>query len=197
MLELMITITVSLILAAVADVAMQPVFRQQQVNDAYNVTLTSLRRARDQAAADMRIYQVTFAQPAGAAGTITVTQFGAAGSPVLFTATLPLLVTYHIESGVPTSPTTAPYTPDGFGTAANFFDFGWTPAGAGGGSNVIYFYPDGTAEDAAGNINNGVVYMGIAGQLATCRAVTMWGYTGRIRGWQLYKTSGVWSWSQL
>ena len=180
----MITITVSLILAAVADVTLQPVFRAQQVNDAYNTTLTSLRRARDAAAADMRIYQVTFTQPVGSAGLITVTQFGAAGNPVLFTAQIPSNVTYHVEPGIPTNPNGSPYTPDGFGTGSSAFDFGWTPAGAGGGSNVIYFYPDGTAEDVAGNINNGVVYMGIPGQLPTCRAVSLWGFTGRVRGWQ-------------
>jgi prepilin-type N-terminal cleavage/methylation domain-containing protein len=195
LLELIAVITISLILAAMADVAMQPVFRAQQVNDAYNTTINSLRRARDEAAADMRIYQVTFTQPAyPAAGTITVTQIGT-GSPVLFTATLPNNVTFHVEPGVPTSQTTAPMTPDGFGTAGNAFDFDQPPSGTGG-SNTIYFYPDGTAEDALGNINNGVVYLGIPGQLPTARAVTVWGYTGRIRGYHLIQVATVWTWTQ-
>ena len=192
MLELAIAITVSMILVASVTVTMQATFRQQLVNDAYNTTLTSLRRARDQAAADMRVYVVTFATPtAGNGGTITVTQNTAAG-PILFVASLPPQVTFHLEPGLPNTIAT---TPDGFGTAASIFDFDQAPSAAGG-SNVIYFQPDGSAQDLLGNVNNGVVYLGTPGQLPTCRAVTLWGYTGRIRGWQLVQVAGVWSWVQ-
>jgi prepilin-type N-terminal cleavage/methylation domain-containing protein len=196
LLELMIAISIGLILVAVSTITMQPVFQQQHVNDAYNITLTSLRRAHDQAASDMRVYVVTFS-PAVAGtngGTITVTQ-NTAGGTVLFTATLPMDVTYHVEPGIPTSPTVPPTTPDGFGTGASAFDFDQAPSGTGGG-NAIYFYPDGTAEDINGNVNNGVVYMGKPGTLLSCRAVTLWGYTGRIRGWRLYQNGGAYSWSQ-
>jgi prepilin-type N-terminal cleavage/methylation domain-containing protein len=196
MLEMAIAVTVSLILVAVADVSLQPVLKQQRVNDAYNITMAALRRAHDQAASDMRIYTVTFSPAAaGNGGSITVTQ-DIPNGPVLFTAALPPDVTYHVEPGIPTSPTVAPTTPDGFGTGANTFDFDQI---AGGGGNTIYFYPDGSAQDAGpngGNVNNGVVYMGIPGQLATCRAVTLWGYTGRVRGWRLINVANVWKWSQ-
>ncbi|MFZ0318738.1 MAG: prepilin-type N-terminal cleavage/methylation domain-containing protein [Candidatus Sulfotelmatobacter sp.] len=196
LLELMIAISISLILVAVSTLTMQPVWQQQHVNDAYNTTLTALRRAHDQAAADMRVYMVTFSPPVVGTngGTITVNETSNAGV-VLFTATLPMDVTYHIEPGIPTSPTVPPTTPDGFGTASNTFDFDQAPSGVGG-SNVIYFYPDGTAEDVNGNINNGVVYMGMPGRLLTCRAITLWGYTGRIRGWEIVKNGTVYSWSQ-
>src|ERR1700722_8926929 len=40
LLELMIAISISLILAGVVTGTMQPTFNQQQVNDAYNTTLT-------------------------------------------------------------------------------------------------------------------------------------------------------------
>jgi prepilin-type N-terminal cleavage/methylation domain-containing protein len=197
LLELMITITISLILTAVAVITLQPTLQQQHVNDAYNTTLTSLRRAREAAAADMRIYVVSFgtavtAGPSPNGGTITVTQNTTTG-PVLFSAALPTDVTYHVEPGVPTSPTTAPTTPDGFGSAANTFDFDQGIGAAGG--NTVYFYPDGSARDINGNINNGVVYMGRPGSLISCRAVTLWGATSRIRGWRLYQ-KGAWTWSQ-
>jgi prepilin-type N-terminal cleavage/methylation domain-containing protein len=192
MLELVIAITVSLILVASVTVTMQTTFKQQQVNDAYNTTLTTLRRARDSAAADMRVYVVTFATAtAGNGGTITVTQNTPAGA-ILLTAKLPQQVTYHLEPGIPNTTAT---TPDGFGTGASVFDFDQAPSGAGGGT-VIYFQPDGSAQDAAGNVNNGVVYLGTPGQLPTCRAISLWGYTGRIRGWQLVQVAGVWSWIQ-
>lgn len=198
LLETLAVVSISLILAAVTDVAMQSVIKQEHVNQAYNTTLMALRRSRDAAAADMRIYEVAFSPPVAGVngGTITVTQ-DIPGSPVLFTAVLPQDVTFHIEPGIPTSPTVAPTTPDGFGTGANAFDFDQI---TGGGGSTIYFYPDGSAQDAGpngGNQNNGVVYLGMPGRLATCRAITLWGYTGRLRGWQLNQVAGVWSWSQI
>lgn len=193
----MITVSISLILTGVAAITLQPTLAQQRVNDAYNTTLTSLRRAREAAASDMRVYVVSFspavtgANPNG--GTIAVTQNTTTGTP-LFTVTLPADVTFHVEPGVPTSNTTAPTTPDGFGTAAYTFDFDQNDPS--GGASTIYFYPDGSARDINGNINNGVVYLGRPGSLNTCRAVTLWGSTSRIRGWRLSLTGGVWSWSQ-
>jgi prepilin-type N-terminal cleavage/methylation domain-containing protein len=200
LLELSIALAISMILCAVTIFALQPVMKQQHVADAYNTTLMALRKARDASAADMRIYLVTFspAVPGVNGGTITVTQDTVAAT-VLFTATLPPDVTFHVEPGVPISPVTAPTTPDGFGNAASTFDFDRPPSGAGG-SNLIYFYPDGSAQDNGPNggaVNNGVVYLGIPGQLWTCRAVTLWGYTGRIRGWQLIQVAGVWTWRQM
>jgi prepilin-type N-terminal cleavage/methylation domain-containing protein len=198
MLEMLISVSIALVLAAVADVSLQPVLKAQRVNDAYNTTLMALRRARDSAAADMRVYVVTFGPPVLGpnpnGGTISVNETTAGGT-LLFSAVLPPDVTYHLEPGIPNSPTVAPTTPDGFGTAANIFDFDQPPGGIGGG-NVIYFQPDGSAQDALGNVNNGVVYLGVPGQLPTCRAITLWGYTGRMRGWQLYQIAGQWTWRQ-
>jgi prepilin-type N-terminal cleavage/methylation domain-containing protein len=190
LLELLITVSISLILTGVALMSFQPIIQQQHVNDAYNLTLGALRRAHDAAAADMRIYVVQFAAP----GSITVTQNTTTGTQ-LFSVAIPPDVTFHVEPGVPTSPTTAPTTPDGFGSAASAFDFDQAPSGTGG-SNVIYFYPDGSAQDINGNVNNGVVYLGQPGKLGSSRAVTLWGYTGRIRGWRLTQKTGVWTWSQ-
>jgi prepilin-type N-terminal cleavage/methylation domain-containing protein len=200
LLELAIAIAVSMILVASVTVTMQTTFKEQLVNDAYNTTLTTLRRARDQAAADMRVYCVTFGPPGAViingttfngGGYILVNETNPAG-PLVFYAILPPQVTYHVEPGVPN---TAATTPDGFGTAASVFDFDQPPSAAGG-SNVIYFQPDGSAQDALGNVNNGVVYLGTPGQLPTCRAVTLWGYTGRLRGWQLVAVGAGWAWVQ-
>ena len=194
LMELLIVISCSLIMAAVVDVSLQPLLMQQHVDDAYNTTLNSLRRARDLSAMDMRTYIVTFlpALPGVSGGTITAVDPNTGA--VLFNEILPPDVTYHVEPG---QPNTAATTPDGFGTAGNgAFDFDWGAAGDVGGGTTIYFYPDGTAHDAVGNVNNGVVYMGIPGRLQTCRAVSLWGYTGRIRGWQLYQIGGIWTWQQ-
>jgi prepilin-type N-terminal cleavage/methylation domain-containing protein len=189
LMELLITMAIGLTIAGIAAMAYVPVMSQQHVTNAYNTTLTALRRAHDQAAGDMRIYVVSFTAP----GTISVNQNSTTG-PLLFTSVLPSDVTFHIEPGVPTSATVAPTTPDGFGTAAYPIDFdqGVPP----GGSTVVQFNPDGTATDINGNINNGVVYLGKVGNLYSCRAVTLWGATGRLRGWRLYKSGANYAWSQ-
>jgi len=189
LLELLIALAVTIIMVAFAVMAYVPVMKQQHVTTAYNTTLSAFRNAHDRAQGDMRIYVLSFAAP----GTITVTQNTAAG-PVLFTATLPPDVTFHIEPGIPTSPLVAPLTPDGFGSAALAIDLdqGVPP----GGATLVQFNPDGTATDNLGNINNGVVYLGTPGNLLSCRAVTLWGATGRMRGWRLYQNGGVYSWSQ-
>jgi hypothetical protein len=60
---------------------------------------------------------------------------------------------------------------------------------------VISFYPDGSAHDLAGNLNNGVVYIARPGDLYSSRAITLTGATGRIRGWRL--AGGAKNWMML
>ena len=197
LLEMMAAISIILIVAGMTTMAYMPVTKQMAVTNAYNSTLTTLRRARDQASADMRTYVVQFSTP----GTITVTQSMSGNTtcqlpptgPVLLTTVLPSDITFHVESGVPTSNSSAPTTPDQFGTAAYAIDFdqGYTP-----GTTTICFNPDGSASDGLGNTNNGVVYMARQGDLYSSRAITLWGSTGRIRGWRLYNVSGVNTWKQ-
>jgi len=197
LLEMLIVVAISFVLAAVTAISYVPLMQQQRVTEAYNTTLTTMRRARDQAAGDMRTYVVQFTAP----GTITVTQSLSATSTcqipptgtVLVTATLPTDITFHVETGVPTSATTAPVTPDQFGTASSPFDL---DIGNNAGQSYVCFNPDGTATDQVGNISNGVVYMGRPGDLYSSRAITLWGSTGRIRGWRLYNVSGVNTWRQ-
>src|SRR5579862_8513440 len=112
LLEMMVVIGIGLILAAVATTTFIPLTNQQHMTTAYNSTLGTLRRAHDQAAADMRIYVVTFTAP----NTITVQQAGPGNTScqipptgaVLTTTTLPTDVSFMVEPGVPTSNTTAP-----------------------------------------------------------------------------------------
>jgi|SRR5271165_3905159 len=197
LLEMLTVIAISLIMASFAVMTFVPSSNGQHVTNAYNDVLATMRRARDQAAADMRTYVVTFTTP----GTVTVQQSistsGTCQIPptgnVLVTTVLPSDVTFHVEPGVPVSNTVLPYTPDQFGTAAYAVDFDEpnTP-----GTTTICFNPDGSATDAQGNTNNGVVYLGRPGDLYSSRAITLWGTTGRIRGWRLYNVSGTNTWSQ-
>jgi prepilin-type N-terminal cleavage/methylation domain-containing protein len=188
LLEMVIVVAIIMVACAITTMSMKPVARQQRVTAAYNTVLSTLRRAHDQAAADMRVYVVSFTAP----GTMTVNQ-NTPGGTQLLSVTLPSDITFHLEAGIPTSQTVAPTTPDGFGTASFAIDF--DQGISGGGATAIYFQPDGTAVDNNGNINNGVVYFGRPGELYSTRAITLWGSTGRIRGWRLYPGAQA-SWSQ-
>ncbi len=193
-------VAVGLTLAGITVMAFVPTFKTQHTTEAYNETLTTLRRARDQAAGDMRIYVVTFTPPgtivvqqAGAGNTTCPGNFAASGS-VLLTTVLPPDVQFQTQAGIPTSNATAPMTPDQFGTGAFAIDL--DEANNITGITSICFNPDGTATDDNGSLAGGVVYLGRTGDLYSERAVSVWGATGRIRGWRLYNTAAGNAWSQ-
>jgi hypothetical protein len=65
--------------------------------------------------------------------------------------------------------------------------------------NFVAFMPDGSARDtnSLGNYNSGVVYLtNPADPIYSSRAVTVWGATGRIRGWRLENRAGSAVWVQ-
>ena len=190
MIELLIVVAIILIIVAFSYPMLQPALKAGRVSSAYNATLTTLRQARDISVAQRQIYFVTF--NGGAPSTLTTTQ--ASTGTVTSTVSLPTDVSFHAEPGIPTSPVVPPTTPDGFGVGAPAVDF--DQGIAGGVKNVIYFYPDGSAKDALGNVNNGVVYVGRTGEIMSSRAITLWGGTGRLRGWHLYSNAGVYYWRQ-
>jgi sugar lactone lactonase YvrE len=149
----------------------------------------ALRNTRSLAIAQSNEYYVYF-NPAGfAAGTIEVVvqpySNGVAQPQSEVAAyTLPSDVSFAVQTGFPN---TTAGTPDGFGTAANAIEFGEGLAGA----------PDGSSQDGQGNYNSGIVYLTRTGDtLSNSRAVTVWGATGRVRGWRLVQSKGVWEWVQ-
>jgi hypothetical protein len=136
------------------------------------------------------------------ARTITISSWGVgapiAPAPILVsTLTLPSDIQFMVQGGMPT---TAPTVPDGFGVGAIPIDFG---QGLGAGSlNYVMFMPDGTSQDQSnpsggnGNPNSGVIYLGKPNELLSMRAVTVFGTTGRIRGWRLLNQGGGPQWTQ-
>ena len=192
LIEMMIVVTVLLIACAVSFMTLQPAMKQGRVTNAYNFALGALRQAREDAVADRRVYMVSFSN-AAIPNTITITQSDT--GVVTATYKLPTDVTFNVQVGFPVSQTTAPTTPDAFGIGATAIDFDQSVAG--GLKTAIYFYPDGSAQDANNNTNNGVLYIGRAGDITSARAITVWGATGRLRGWRLYQNSGTNYWRQM
>jgi prepilin-type N-terminal cleavage/methylation domain-containing protein len=188
LLETMAVIAIGTVATTMAVMSLQPALKAARVDNGYNITLAAIRQTRDFAVGQRQQYSVTFSN-AAIPNTVTITQAG--NGNVVATYQLPTDVTFVNVAGIPTGATTVP---DGFGTGslAIGFDQGIT----GGVQNVIYFMPDGTGQDVNGNINNGVIYIARAGELYSSHAITVWGATGRLRGWRLYNNSGTAFWRQ-
>ncbi|MBV8513693.1 MAG: prepilin-type N-terminal cleavage/methylation domain-containing protein [Acidobacteria bacterium] len=198
MVELTVVVLIILILVAVALVTMMPTVQNSRANAGMELVLGEMRRAHERAIDERRIYRVTFVPPnqiqldvgqvVNVASTITATTpaFTQAQQPL----TLPDGIQFIAIGGIPTG---AGSVPDGLGSGANAIDF---DLANGGGGTQIYFQPDGRALDAANRLNDGVVYVGLPGNLYSSRAVTLFGSTGRSKGWTLTTLSGAPGWTQ-
>jgi prepilin-type N-terminal cleavage/methylation domain-containing protein len=200
LLELMITVSIVLIMAGVTFISMQPMIKQNDVHNAYDTTLGVIRTYRNQAITKSNRYIITFASgavgPPATPATITV-QFWGTGVPVapapvtVATYQLPSDINFGVLAGFPTSSTTVP---DGFGAGATALDF---DQGMGLGSlNYIMFMPDGSSQDTLGNWNSGVLYLTRSTDLYNSRSITVFGPTGRVRGYRLNNVSGTNTWVQ-
>ena len=196
LLELMITISISLIIAGVGYISLRPLLYQSHVNTAYDTTLMTLRNTRNLAITQSLQYVVTF--NAGPPGTIQIQvqpgPVGGVAQPIqqVMTYTLPADVSFAVQAGFPVA------APDGFGAGATALDFESTAApGVPLNPATVVFMPDGSAQDTNRNLNNGVVYLTQPNKsIYTSRAVTVWGATGRVRGWRLNSVAGTNTWVQ-
>jgi len=196
LLELMITVSLALVMVGVTFIYLKPQLNQSHMNSAYDTTLMALRNTRNLAITQSHEYYVNF-NPAGfPAGTIQVEYqpplvVGALAAPPIQqvnTYTIPGDVTFNVQAGFPVA------TPDGFGAGLTAIDFESTP---GVPLNYVVFFPDGSAQDSLGNYSSGVVYLTRVGDsIYASRAVSVWGATGRIRGWRLNQVAGVAEWVQ-
>lgn len=175
---MLIVLGIAVIVSAIAAGTLQSTVRDSHVNTAYMTTLTTMRQARETAIAQRRTYILTFTAP----GTMTIAPQVAGTGALNLTTTLPSDVSFDAE---PTIPNTVTTVPDGLGLGASTGAIDFDVNVGAGGASVIYFWPDGSARDVAGNLNDGVVYIARPGQVATSRAITLRGLTGRLRGWRL------------
>jgi Tfp pilus assembly protein FimT len=203
--ELMIVLALFMVVAGIGFMALQPALKDARTNHAYEDVLMQLRVARQRAITERKQYIVCFgvAAPAGA-----LTPMGAptaqsiqmfrwdvgtalSAATQISTNTLPSDIQFQTVGGIPTNPANVP---DGFGTGATPIDF--DQGIAGGNKNQVMFMPDGSAHDINGSWNSGIIYVGRTSDLYSSRAVTLYGTTGRIRGWRLTNTAGGAKWLQ-
>jgi len=184
LLEMLITIAIGLIMAGVTFMTLMPSLKMNHVNSAYDTTLSVIRNYRNLSITQSKRYILTFTAP----GTITV-QYWGVGVPVspapvtVATFTLPPDIQFAVQAGFPNP------GPDGFGTGTTANTFNNCVLV---GQSCLIFYPDGSAQDDLGNFNNGVIYMTRPGDLYSSRAVSVFGTTGRVRGWRLLQTGNTW-----
>jgi type II secretory pathway pseudopilin PulG len=196
LLEMVTVLAISIIVSVVSVMTLIPMLKQQRVTNAYNTTLAAMRVARDNAISQQTSYSITFSNSSAGSKITVAPTFAFSGAQNTAIYQLPSDITFNVQSSFP-SP-----GPDSYGTGVTAMDFGYTANGGTGGQATVYFCPDGSSKDSAGGAGNcrgswdgGVVYLGRPGELLSSRAVTLWGGTGRIRGWRLYSNgSGGYQW---
>jgi len=195
LLELLIAISISMVLSGVTYIVMSPILERAHLASAYSTTLMTLRATRNLAISQSHEYYVVFDPPGFPAGTILVQYQPPSVAGILpplqqvNTYSIPADMTFGVRTGFP------PAAPDSFGAGIVPIDFG---QGLGAGNlNYVVFMPDGSSRDALGNYNSGIVYVTRpANSIYDSRAITVWGATGRIRGWRLGQNAGVPRWEQ-
>jgi prepilin-type N-terminal cleavage/methylation domain-containing protein len=198
MTELSVVVLIIMIVTAVAIINMVPGLKNSNSNSALEMVTGELRRAHERAIDERRVYRVTFVAPqtilldVGLAPNVATTITGS--TPTFVQAQPPLTLPNSIQFLViPGIPTGAGSVPDGLGSGANPIDF---DVENGGGGTQIFFQPNGSALDGANRLNDGVVYMAEPNNLSSCRAVSLFGSTGRVKGWFLTTNGGVNAWNQ-
>lgn len=193
---MLVVVAIGFALASMSVVALMPLLRRNHVDTAYDTVLGVLQNTRHLAITQTHQYYVNF-NPAGfAAGTIQVTYQPPAVGGILPAIqqvalyTLPPDISFGVMNKFPAN------APDTFGAGLVPIDFG---QGLGAGSlTYVCFLPDGSSQDNLGNYNSGIVYLIRTNtvDITASRAVTVWGATGRIRGWRLYPQGGGYIWEQ-
>lgn len=179
--ELVIVLAILMLAAAVAVMNVSGAVRNSRIDTAYETVLMQLRFARQSAIDKRAVCIATFTAPQ----TLTISLVFNDGNPPQTQVTpLPNDVQFTTVNGIPTTPAGAP---DGIGTGTVAIDFNRI---GGGGGTAIYFQPDGSAVNAVGQVNDGVVYVARPGELMSSRAITLLGTTGRLKGWRLTAIAG-------
>lgn len=205
LIEMVMVVAVGMVVSAISILCLQPAIKDARTNAAYDTVLMQMRNARERAIENREQFIVCFgiAAPAGAltplgapdAQSIQLFQWpaGTAISSAIQVSTieLPFDIQFQTLAGIPTS---AAATPDGFGTGNVPLDFDIGVVG--GSQNQVAFLPDGSARDINGNFNNGVLYVARTGDIYSTRAVSVFGASGRVRGWRLVNNSSTPTWIQ-
>ncbi|HVQ14974.1 MAG TPA: prepilin-type N-terminal cleavage/methylation domain-containing protein [Vicinamibacterales bacterium] len=170
LLELLVVVAIIGVMAAIAVPITDAFVRSTRADSAVSAATSAIDIAHDRAVAERRNFVLT---PIGSNRIQLGRQEINAAGTVISTTPVETFVleggqTFFRFSGMPD-------TPDAFGGAS-----AWTFSGA----SPFMFTSDGSLVDSAGDVVNGTIYFGIAGQPLSARAVTIFGVTGLTRNWK-------------
>lgn len=166
--EMLIVLSVAAILAVAAVPGIAQGIRHYQADSALETVLMQMRLARSMAVDQRLTYRLSFET----SGAIQLVRQDPTGDTVVNVVEIPTAVAFRLEPGVPVQGEQAP---DGFSADQ--------PVDLNNGG-VVWFRPDGSAIGVDGRPCNGVVHLAVSGYPTTARAATLFGTTGRIRGWR-------------
>jgi type II secretory pathway pseudopilin PulG len=211
--EMILVVAIMMVMTAVTVLTLQPTIKNARAESSFQDVLMQLKLARQWAIAQRTQYIVCFglnSAPQGAqttpfgaptAQTVQIYNWisGTALSAAVQVRSVPLAFDMQFQtlSGFPTSASTVP---DGFGNGATAMNLDIGVAGAI--NNQVVFWPDGSAHDTNGNLNSGIIYVARTvlvngtqvGDMNNSRAITLYGATGRVRGWRLDGAAGSYKW---
>ena len=166
LIEIMIVTAVMGIVTGIAVVTISSSRQGLNGDGAMRTVLSQMNSAREQAITQRRNMRLTFT----GTNSIQIVREEVPGP------TLTTITSVPFEGGVQFLTVTGlPDTPEAFGNStATYF----------GAATEIKFAPDGTLVDQNGNTVNGTVFVAIAGQTLSARAVTIFGSTGRVRAYR-------------
>ncbi len=167
LLEALTAIALIMIVSGMAVINFSSVIPRAKANSAMDQVLSQLRSARARAIAHRRNVQVQFI----GTNQLLITEIVTIGPPL--PAPLPVSfeggAKYMVFNGIQD-------IPDNFGnTQPIYFN------GLSGGPPIMQFTTNGSFIDGTNNLVNGTVFLGIAGNPLTARAISVLGATGRVR----------------
>ena len=166
LIELMLVVTVLGIVAAIAIPVSSSFIGQAKADSATAVALSAVERARDQAMAERRNFELEFVLP----DRILVRRVEVPGPGKTLVAETQLEngQVFRLVPGVPD-------TDDAFGADSEVHFTGTAP---------VMFTSDGSLIDANGDVVNGSIFLAQRGQGDSIRAITILGVTGLVRTWK-------------
>jgi prepilin-type N-terminal cleavage/methylation domain-containing protein len=166
MVELIIVVGIIGVLAGVAIFNLMAILPGFRANQAMNQVFSQLRAARELAISQRREVQIQFV----GTNTMQFTELELVGANKVFPP-----ISWEGGSTYTFIAATGD-TPMAFGTCgAICFE------NISGGPPTMKFTPSGTLVDGGNTLLNGTVFLGVPGNVATARAVTVLGATGRVR----------------
>jgi type II secretory pathway pseudopilin PulG len=164
-----------LIMAGIAVPIISSSVENAQAETAMQNVVQELRRARESAMDWRRVHVITFTSPRS----ISIVRKETGGNPDVTVSTI------NLPSNLQFNRNGVSSTPDSLSTSAAA-DFC--------GATSVNFNPDGTGTTTAGQVCNGAVFVCVPGKLKTTRAATLFGSTGRVKGFRYRQSGGSWVW---